>query len=56
MQFEIERRERERRQNHAAAVAYHFAECERRERERRASDSAAVAAWTARFHELRATL
>lgn len=48
-----ERRETERRENVAAAIAFHFSECERRETDRRAADSVAVSAWLARFDRVR---
>jgi len=49
----LERRERERRADHACAVAYHYAQCERRERERREQDSAAIAQWLTAFDAAR---
>ena len=58
------RRDLERRQNSAAAIAFHFQECaraslaherqsERRVAERRATDNQAICAWLSIFHETR---
>ena len=47
------RRELERRQNSAAAIAFHFSEIERRQSERRACDSQAICAWLSLFDAAR---
>ena len=49
----LERRDRERRENSAAAIAFHFSECERRAGERRRSDNAKICNWVSRFDRAR---